>query len=290
MSYKYENIRNFYFENELGERIDCQKINGNLFFYNVTGLGYEEEIEYFQSGNNFIPNKKNIVQNQISGELEFYDMTYDEYSDFVNFILQASELKLIYVPKKTVRKEYYRDIDLFKIDKAEEDDYNVLTCPISMNAKSLWYEKNENVYDVTAQANEMRYDYRWDSRYTTYDKRSLVYNNKGHVEAPFVVEIDGYIVNPEIQIIVDKEIIADLKIPITIDEYEKFLFSSKAGEIYIRKQKADGTTENLFKKQYIDISKNNIFKLPIGVSKIKLVADEEITSAKITIYPEYKAV
>lgn len=290
MSYKYEDIRNFYFENELGERIDCQKVGGNLFFYNVSGLGYEEDIEYFQAGNNFIPNTKKIVQNQISGDLEFYDMTYDEYCNFVDFILQASSLKLIYVPKRSVRKEYYRDIDLVKIDKAEEDDYNVLTCPIDMKVKSLWYEKNETIYDMASQANEMRYDYRWDSRYITYNNRSLIYNNKGHVEAPFVVEIDGYVVNPQIQIIVDKEVIADITIPVTISRYEKFLYSSKTGETYIRKQNADGTMSNLFKKQYVDISKNNIFKLPIGVSEVKLIADEEITNAKITVFPQYKAV
>ena len=144
MSYKYEDIRNFYFENELGQKIDCQKIDGNLFFYNVNGLGYEEDIEYFQTGNNFIPNKKKIVQNQISGEMEFENMSYDEYCNFVDFILQAKSLKLIYIPKKSIRKEYYRDIDLFKIDKAEEDDYNVLVCPISMKARSLWYEKKRN--------------------------------------------------------------------------------------------------------------------------------------------------
>ena len=97
MSYKYEDIRNFYFENELGERIDCQKIEGDLFFYNVSGLGYEEEVEYVQINNNFIPNKRRIKQNQIFGNLEFYNMTYDEYSDFVDFILRSDDLKIIYI-------------------------------------------------------------------------------------------------------------------------------------------------------------------------------------------------
>ncbi len=263
MSYKYEDIRNFYFENEIGERIDCQKIDGDLFFYNVSGLGYEEEIEYMQVGNSFIPNKKNIKQNQITGDLEFYNLTYDEYCKFVDFIIRATSLKLIYIPKKKNRTEYYRDIDLFKIDKAEEDEYNILTCPISMNAKSLWYEENETIYNIASQPNEMRYDYRWDSRYTTYNKRSVIYNNVGHVEAPIKVEIDGYAVNPQIQVLVDNKIVDSITIPITIAEYEKLLYSSKTGEIYIKRQKTDGTTESLFKKQYIDINKNNIFRLPL---------------------------
>ena len=74
------------------------------------------------------------------------------------------------------------------------------------------------------------------------------------------------------------------------DEYEKLLYSSKTGEIYIQKQKADGTKENLWKKEYIDITKQNIFKLPIGVSEIRLSADDDVANAKLIIYPQYKAV
>ena len=170
VSYKYEDIRNFYFENETGERIDCQKINGNLFFYNVTGLGFVEEIEYVQIGDNFIANRRKIKQNQIAGELDFYKMTYDEYCNFVDFILRASSLRLIYVPKKTIRTEYYRDIDLFKIDKNEEDEYNILTCPITMNAKSLWYEAKEEVYTIDPVTNELRWDFQWNAVFAAYDK------------------------------------------------------------------------------------------------------------------------
>ena len=46
--YDYKDIRNFYFENEKGQTIDCQKVNGGLFLFNINGLGYEEEITYQQ--------------------------------------------------------------------------------------------------------------------------------------------------------------------------------------------------------------------------------------------------
>ena len=93
--YDYKDIRNFYFENEKGETIDCQKIDGGLFLYTVTGLGYEKSIEYEQLGNTFIPNKEKLVQNQINGELEFYNMTYEEYQRFIDFLNFSIELKLI---------------------------------------------------------------------------------------------------------------------------------------------------------------------------------------------------
>lgn len=260
MSYKYEDIRNFYFENELGERIDCQDIDGNLFLYEVTGLGYEEEIDYIQVGNSFVENSRKIKQNQIDGELEFYNMTYDEYSNFVNFILNAKELKLIYVPKTTNRTEYYRDIDLFKIEKLEEDDYNVLPCPISMNAKSLWYEKQETTRDMSKQNREMRWNFRWDSKFTDYGNRRVVFENKGHTEAPFLLEITGYVINPAISIYVDDEETSNLKLDITLEEYEKLLYCTKDNDLYIMKQKTDGTKENLFNE--LDINNNNFFKIP----------------------------
>lgn len=288
--YKYEDIRNFYFENEKGVRIDCQKIDGNLFFFNAQGLGYEEEIEYEQVGNNFVPNKRKIKQSQIAGDLEFYNMTYDEYFSFMNFILQSKSLKIIYVPKMSDKKEYYRDIDFVYIDKTEEDDYNILPCPIMLNCKSLWYEKNEVVYTIEPQENEKRWDYRWDSRWIMYSNRSIIYNNQGHVEAPIQVEMSGYLENPTIQVIVDGEIYASITIPIILQEYEKLLYSSKTGEIYIKKQNTDGTTENLFKNDYINITNNNIFKLPLGVSEVRLTAVNEVLNAKLTIFPQYKAV
>ena len=50
-------------------------------------------------------------------------------------------------------------------------------------------------------------------------------------------EIDGYAVNPQIQVLVDNKIVDSITIPITIAEYEKLLYSSKTGEIYIKRQK-----------------------------------------------------
>lgn len=288
MSYKYEDIRNFYFENEIGQRIDCQKINGNLFFYNVTGLGYEEEIEYVQIGNNFVPNKSKIKQNQICGDLEFYNMTYDEYCNFVDFILTAKELKLVYIPKRNRRTEYFRDIDLFKIDKAEEDEYNILSCPIAMNAKSLWYEQKEIVYDIKAQENEVRWNFRFNSKFVNYNNRNIIFENKGHAEAPIKLEMMGYLINPSILISVNGKELYSLHLNLTLLEGEKLLYFTKDTDLYIYKQDAEGNLTNLFED--LDLNRVNFFKLPKGLCEISLTAENNVQNAKLTIYVEYKAV
>ena len=287
-SYKYEDIRNFYFENEKGQRIDCQKIDGNLFFYNVAGLGYEEDVEYVQVGDNFIPNKRKLKQNQISGDLEFYNMTYDEYCNFVDFILSASSLKLIYVPKKTVRTEYYRDIDVVKIDKTEEDDYKTLTCPILMNAKSLWYEAKEVVYNIDPITSELRWDFDWDAVFSSYDNRNIIFENKGHTEAPFKLELNGEVINPIITIIEDEKEAKKLNLNgLKIEVGETFVYNTKDTEQAIYKI-SNGERKKLF--SFLNPNFINFYKLIKGVSIIRLEADNEITSGKLTIYVQYKAV
>ncbi len=288
--YRYEDIRNFYLENENGSRIDFQEINGHLFLYDIDGLGYEETINYEQIGDTFIPTSKKMVQNTITGTLEFDEETYDEYQKFSNFVYNAKELKLIYVPKLKNRIEYYRDIDFIKIGKSEEDDFNILACPIKLKTKSLWYKKEDVIISLISTDGEVRWDFKWDSMFIDYDNKNIIYENKGHTESAIQVSMDGYIKNPTITVYQDDQIINELKIEIEIQEYEKFLFSSKDGNLYIKKQNTDGTYENLFKNPYVDVGNVNLFKLPIGTSKLQIHADNDIQNARISIIEFYKTV
>lgn len=286
-----KDIRNFYFENEIGQRIDCQKIDGNLFLYNVTGLGFEKETEYVQICNTFVKNKENIKQNIIEGELEFYNMTYDEYTNFIDFVLSSKSLKLIYVPKTSQRKEFYRDIDIVKIDKNEEDDYNVLISPITIYCKSLWYKQDVAIYTIKAQDDEIRWDFRWDSRFTDYDSRNLTYINKGHVEAPVLIEMSGHLVNPKVELYIEGELYQTVAFNVEIAEYEKLLYGTKENEFYINRQKTDGTIESLFSLDVIDFENDNVIRLPTNKScELKLTADNEVLNAQVTILAYYKAV
>lgn len=287
--YKYEDIRNFYFENEKGQQIDCQDIEGNLFLYNVTGLGFSKNIDYVRVGTTFIKNKEELEQGIIEGELEFYNTTYDEYTTFVNFILQAESLKLIYVPKNTHKVKYYRDIDVATIIKSDEDDYNILPIPITLNCNSLWYEEQNFVYTVEEIEDELRWDFEWNSRFTDYENRSVLFENNGHTEAPFLLEIGGYVLNPKITVYNDNGLINELDIYTTIEEGQKLVYCTRDNECKILKILSDGTEINLFNDLDLN-NESNFFKLPIGYSTIKLSAENEILNSKLTIYKEYIAV
>lgn len=281
-------VRRFLIENEKGQQFRLDNLNEGCFLTSPGNLGYSYSIDFVQLGFEFIENNRKIEQSNPNGIAYF--SSYDKIKEFVDFIESSLKLKWLYiVPFETGERTYYRDVILKKIEKTEKKG-KWLACPVEFASKSLWYEQNETIFKIETYEDEMRYNYRWNSRYIDYNIRAIQFNNKGHIEAPFQVEIDGFVQNPSISIFIDDEEFASIKIPITIKEYEKLLYSSKTGEIYIQKQNTDGTLENLWKQEYIDIQKQNIFKLPLGVSEIRLTADDDIANAKLVIFPQYKAV
>lgn len=254
-------VRRFLLENEKGQQFRLDNLNEGCFLTSPSNLGYSYNINFIQLGNEFIENNRKIEQSKPSGTLYF--KSYDKVKSFIDYIESSSKLKWLYViPFESEEKTYYRDITITQLDKTEKKG-KWLACPVQFAGISLWYEQNETILKIESYKNEMRYNYRWNSRYIDYNTRSIQFNNKGHVEAPIQIEIDGFVQNPSISIFIDKEEYASIKIPITINEYEKLLYSSKTGEIYIQKQNTDGTKESLWKNKYIDIKKQNIFKLPI---------------------------
>lgn len=281
-------VRRFLLENEKGQQFRMDNLNEGCFLASPSGLGYSYNINFVQLGYDFIENNRKINQQILKGTVYF--KSYDLAKNFMDYVEGSKNLKWIYkIPFENEEKTFYRDAVITKLDKTEKSG-RWLSCPIEFASKSLWYEQNETIFKIETYDDEMRYDYKWNSRYIDYNTRAIQFNNRGHVEAPFQVEIDGFVKNPSISIFVDSEEYASIKIPITIAEYEKILYSSKEGEIYIQKQNTDGTRESLWKNEYIDIKKQNIFKLPLGPSEIKLTADDDVLNAKLIIYPQYKVV
>ncbi len=282
-------VREFKLTNNKGQSYSLMDIENYVLLTEPAGLGYGYETQYEQVGNSFVENIRKIQQEQITGVIN--TLKYDNIRSLVSFIEKSEGLRFSYkVPYETGPKEFFKDIQIQSMSKSEKNPNGIISETIVFDCLSLWYAEDQTVYDVTSGGDEMRWDYTWDARYTNYDIRSLVYNNQGDVPAPIFIEIDGEVENPKIEILVDGETVESLEIPITIQEYDKLLYSSRNKQLFIKKQLADGTTESLFTKQYIDITNNNIFELPKGVSEIKISADEEIQSAKITVYSQYKAV
>ena len=134
-------------------------------------------------------------------------------------------------------------------------------------------------------------DFKWDSKFINYDTRSLQYINNGHVEAPILIEINGHVINPKIELYIEGELYQTVTFTTEIAEYEKLLYGTKENEFYINKQNTDGTLESLFSLDVIDFENDNVIRLPINKScELRLSADNEIQNAQVTILAYYKAV
>lgn len=111
-------VREFYIENEIGQRFSMMDTGESCFLSSPTGLGYSYDTQYVQIGNNFIQNIRKLTQGKIGGELIFDK--YDNYKKFIDFVESTNFLKFVYkVPFENEFTEYFKDIDISNVDKSE---------------------------------------------------------------------------------------------------------------------------------------------------------------------------
>lgn len=287
-------VRGFKLRNEKGQEYSLMDIEKCCLLTDPTGLGVSYSTEYEQLGNTFVTSMRKTEQGKISGVANA--LYYDNLRNLADFIENSEKLVLVYtVPYKDGAKEYLKDIELSALGKTEKNyDTGVLSSPIDLDCKSLWYEEKTVTQAIEPTEDEVRWDFKWDSKFTGYDSRSLQTVNEGHVEAPIEVEIDGHVLNPEIELYVDGELIQTVSFTVEIDEYEKLLYGTKENEFYVKKQNTDGTTEDLYEYEdssVLDFDNDNVIRLPKGRScEIRLNAETDIEKAKITVYNFYKFV
>lgn len=283
------NVRKFLLENEKGQQYRLDSLNEGCFLVSPSNLGYSYESDFVRLGYSFIENNRQIQQKNPAGTAYF--KSYDKVKEFIDFVENSTSLKWVYiVPFQEEEKSYYRDVTIVKLDKTEKSG-KWLACPVEFAGLSLWYEKNTIIYTITPQSNEIRWDFVWDSRFTDYDSRNLQYINQGHTEAPILVEMDGHLVNPKLELYVEGELYQSVEITVDIAKYEKLLYGTRENDFYINRQKTDGTLESLFDLDYIDPANDNVIRLPKNKScELRLTADNEVLNAQVTILPQYKAV
>ncbi len=284
-------VREFNLINEKGQKFSLMDIYNAFLLTEPQGLGYGYTTEYQQLGNTFIENLRNIQQGQIIGTANFLE--YDNYKSFVDFVEGAENLRFGYkIPYRDgSTKEYFKDVSFQNITKTQKQVNGIFSETVTFDCLSLWYEENTVIYSITPQTNEIRWNFMWDSRFTDYDTRNLQYINQGHTDAPILVEMDGHLVNPKIELYVDGELYQSVEINVEIQEYEKLLYGTKENDFYIRKQKTDGTTTDLFDLDHIKFESDNVIKLPVNRScELRLTAQNEVLNAQVTILPQYKSV
>ena len=283
-------VREFKLVNEKGQEYSLMDIRNHCLLTDPSGLGYGYSTEYEQLGNTFITNLRKLEQGQISGTVNF--LSYDNYRNLIDFIEKSEQLRFAYkIPFKNGSKEFFKDVNIQSITKTQIQTNNVISETITFDCLSLWYEENVTIYNMKHQENEIRWDFKWDSSFKDYNNRKLDFVNNGHVEAPIIIEIEGHVTNPSLELDIEGEEYQTFNLNLELEEYEKLLYSSRENEFYLQKQNTDGTLEDLFNLDVINFEEDPVIRLPKNKScTLKLKADTDILNAKVTIFVFYKAI
>lgn len=280
-------VRKFGLINENGEEYSFMDLERYCLLVDPTGLGMTYDTSYEKVGISFQKNLRQLEQGEISGTAVFSN--YKNYRNLIDFIENSLELRFHYVVPNV--GEYYRDVLIKEISKTEIKPTGFMEETITFECISLWYSINEANYIIKANEDEIRWDFKWDSRFISYSARNLVVVNNGHTEAAIKLSIDGEVVNPEIKLTVEGIEVQTIPFTCSIQEYEKFEYSSKDGDSYVRKQNTDGTYTSLFNLSVLEFNNNNVLKLPQGKScELSITADDEIASATLQVFIYFKSV
>ena len=280
-------VRKFGLINENGEEYSLMDLEKYCLLIDPTGLGMTYDTSYEKVGISFQKNLRQLEQGEISGTAVFSN--YKNYRNLIDFIENSSELRFHYVVPNV--GEYYRDVLIKEISKTEIKPTGFMEETITFECISLWYSINEANYIIKANEDEIRWDFKWDSRFISYSTRSLVIVNNGHTDAAIRLSIDGEVVNPEISLTVEGVEVQTIPFTCSIQEYEKFEYSSKDGNSYVRKRNTNGTYTSLFNLSVLEFNNNNVLKLPQGKScELSITADDEIASATLQVFIYFKSV
>lgn len=279
-------IRTFTLINEYGQTYALNDVRTG-FLMNPAGLGYAINRNYTLFGSEWIKSDDQIEQTAITGTIVFgSDNPYRRAHEFVEFVMTSKDLTLSY---QTDAGTYYKDVDINRYSKTEIGTSGFLQCEVELTPKTLWYLPNNQIIKLeTIAGTGLRFTFQLPNIWMNYTNGTATVTNDGHVPAPFKASIEGAISNPSIILLQNGEEVARLDVIAEVAEGETLEYSSKDGDIYLYIDDGNGNHTDLGTS--LDITNDNIFKIPIGTYQLKLEADSQITSATFVIYKQYIAV
>ena len=279
----------FYLENEYNERIDLQNTDLYCFATDTSGWGVNKESNYIAIGDHFVRNYLKTTQNEFSMVLNFVPpRAFEKLQTVSNFILNAKNLYMIYVPDLVQGGEYRRDVDIGSFMKTDGVD-GLLRYTLNLKAKSLFYSKHQTKFYVDRHDGEFRFDFTWPVRFNDYANREMILTNDGHVDAGFSFEIYGYSDIPKVSIFQNNELIKELVLNCEVLEGEKVEYCSLDGNLYVNHVNANGVKTSLFNT--FDLSEDLFFKIPTGDIQVKFTAESgTMNQIYFTLFKFYEVI
>lgn len=245
--------------NEKGARYGLNSPAEGIFT-EPKGFGVEYSSSYLKVGDIWLPDSRELVQPEPSGTIIFTQKQYETFQKFIGFLNTAKSLVLIYRPSG-IDTEYFAEIDLVSIDKGGYNRRQQFEVPVKFICKSLFYTEEKFEYHIQRADKEMRFDFRWDTRFNDMNYVYFTYENDGHVRSPFRLSFTGHCTNPIMMVYQDGRIVNQVRFNLTLQGGEKLTLSTFDDDLFIN---VDGVD----RKDVLDFTNENFFKLPMGSSEI----------------------
>jgi hypothetical protein len=133
-----------YFTLEDSEHEELDITTKEIFFHEVSGLGFEEDNELRRIGDVWWLDSSALSQTEVSGKVRFTEegeeTPYQKYFRFKNFIAK-NPLIISYYPNgiEDQLTRFYKRVRVSTLEKTEYNEYGVLDCSISFIPYTPWY-------------------------------------------------------------------------------------------------------------------------------------------------------
>lgn len=250
----------FYIMNEKSVRWSLNNLDSGIFT-EPSGFGIEYSSKYLKVGDTWVSNSIDLKQPTPSGRMVFTKNPYEAFQAFMNFLNRASQLVLIYQPAG-LETEYFAEIDVVSIQKG---GFNIngkqFEVPVKFICKSLFHTSEKFEYQIQKAEREIRWDFTWETKFNDASVVYFVFNNDGHVEAPFILSFIGYCLNPEMTVVHNGAEIHKVKFNLEMQKNDRLTLSSFDDDLYIE-------VNGVNRMDCLDITNENFFKLPKGTSEV----------------------
>jgi len=281
--------RKFYLENAQKQRFNLQDLKAGALLASPAGLGLSMARTYELTGNTARCVDETFPARSFTGIIVFDgSRAYDAYRALVNFIT-AGAVKLVYAPRfETTTGEFLADAEVENVSKYDVKGGR-MECDVAITLKGAWYKRDNLRVVAEKAATDLRYERIYEYTYSDFSTDAIEVFNDGHFDAPVMLEAEGELVNPRLQLFVDGVLRSELAVTAVIESGQTLVYCTKDDDLTLVKRLADGSEISLM--DCISIENENFFKLPRGLSTLSLSADNDISSKSvISVFTSYKAV
>ena len=272
----------FYIMNEKAVRWPLNSPEQGVFT-NPSGFGIDNENNYLKVGDVWLQNSSELKQPTPSGNIVFTQNHYQAFHEFLQFINTAKQLVLVYRPSG-LASEYFAEVDLVSIQKGGYTKGSAFVVPVKFVCKSLFYTEEKFEYHIKKADREVRWDFKWETKFNDASYVYFVFDNDGHVDAPFILSFIGYCLNPEVTVVHEGKEIYKSKFSIEMKNTDRLVLSTFDDDLYIE---VNGES----RLDILDFTNDNFFKMPKGTSEIYFRSEAgRMNDITISLEKHYKGV